>query len=467
MADDDQDDKDSNPFDWGPLYPCGDDKGDDWGGKADGKGSKSRIDFLMPPLLGGRDRKCGSEEKPKDPPEWTLEEQVAFLQKELDEKTEEIEHLKAEVNIYSGMVDDYEEKIEKTNQKIIEHNENIRKWRAAHEVLKKQNEELTKRRGSMQKDGKVSETFADLQDIEKEVVDFRKQDIRFDDVGGIGRIRGKIDEFAAGIKHYDMHEQFALDAPRGLLLHGPPGCGKTMLAMAMANEMECDFLLLPPTRIGSGIVTRSSRRLEFVLKKFVEKFRKDRIPTMIFVDEADGMLKKRGSAFGVSTYDDIVNVWLRYLQGSEDNEGLILVAATNRFDMVDDAIVRAGRVNYVLEVPKPDRTGVEDILRKQVIYRHRRAKREFYMIDDYSRLADMLYGKQASGADIAAVLEQPARGRILQFAELPEDIPISADDVLICQQELEEAVRNYAPSDMMRRKEPIGFGKGGRQVLVG
>lgn len=465
---DDKEGKDRDPFDWdwpGPgnkdYIGGGSDDGQDFPGDGPEDPDENVGHDDAPGADSGGAFGGASGDGEDRSSSFSLEERLAFLSHELDEKDGEIAHLNSELEIYRSIVEDYEDRIARANSEIKEYNENIKRWQATYKKLKSDNEILNKRIESMQKEGRNSETFADLQEIEKEVVDFRKQDIRFGDVGGIGVIRGKIDEFAAGIKHYEMHGLLALEAPRGMLLHGPPGCGKTMLAMAMANEMECDFLPLPPTRIGSGIVTRSSRRLEFVLQKFVEKYRKDKVPTMIFVDEADGMLKKRGSNFGVSTYDDVVNVWLRYLQGSEENEGLILVAATNRFDMVDDAVVRAGRVNYVLEVPKPDRAGIEDILRKQVAYRHRLAKREFYMIEDYGRLADMLYEKEASGADVAAVLENPARGRILRFSELPSDVMIAPDELLIHQADVEQAIREYTPAGFMRRKKRIGFGRRG------
>lgn len=283
-----------------------------------------------------------------------------------------------------------------------------------------------------------------------------QEDIRFEDVGGLDHIIDKIQKFQHGIMYPKMYEAYAIRPPRGLLLHGPPGTGKTMLAKAISNELDCYFLEIPMTRIISKWIGEAEKTLEAMLKKCNEVYRETGIKVLVFVDEAEQMFMKRGQTTH-NVIDRCVNVWQMYMDGMAEGEGLIYVAATNKIDQVDDAIKRAGRFDYILEVPKPDRKGVEEILRKQVSYKERMAKREIYQIDDYGAMADQLYALDVSGADIAEVLRITSERQIETFIALAHDDMILEANLPIFQKDIENTIRAYRPGDRYVDRRKIGF----------
>ncbi|MBN1543875.1 ATP-binding protein [Candidatus Woesearchaeota archaeon] len=284
-----------------------------------------------------------------------------------------------------------------------------------------------------------------------------KEDIRFGDVGGLEPVVDKIRLFEYGIMYPKMYEAYAIRPPRGLLLHGPPGCGKTMLAKAISNELDCYFLEIPITRVISKWVGEAERTLEEMLRKCNEVYREKGVKVLVFIDEAEQMFKRRG-VDSTGVIDRCVNVWLRYMDGMAEGEGLIYVAATNRIEMMDDAVKRAGRFDHIVEIPHPDRKGVEEILRKQVAYKERTAKRQIYLIDDYARLADMLYSLDVNGADIAEVLRATSERQIRQFIEMPQERMIKPEETLIIQRRIEETIRGYDVAGRKQQTKRIGFG---------
>ncbi len=333
------------------------------------------------------------------------------------------------------------------------------------EVIRRQSELLQQLRqqGALkdkvieQQKRRLHQYMRPVQDLEDE---FKKcsEDIRFGDVGGLDPVIDKIRKFEHGMLYPQMYEVYAITPPRGLLLHGPPGCGKTMLAKAVSNEIDCYFLEIPMTRIISKWVGEAEKTLEAILKRCNEVYKEQGKKVLVFVDEAEQMFRKRGlSTHGV--IDRCVNVWQMYMDGMAEGEGLIYVAATNKIDLVDDAIKRAGRFDYIIEIPKPDRRGVEEILRKQVAYKERQAGRQIYVIDDYARLADELHAIEVNGADIAEILRITSERQIERFIALPQEQMIPTEDTFIYQHQLEQAIREYRPADRKVVARKIGFGQ--------
>ncbi|MBW2999669.1 ATP-binding protein [Candidatus Woesearchaeota archaeon] len=311
---------------------------------------------------------------------------------------------------------------------------------------------------AQQQKKKLHEFTKPIENLEKEFT-VCKEDIHFSDIGGLDSVVEKIRHFEYGILYPAMYDAYAIKPPRGLLLHGPPGCGKTMVAKAISKELSCYFLEIPVTRVISKWVGEAEKTLEAMLKKCVEIYKKQDIKVLVFVDEAEQMFTKRGS-YSHGVIDRCVNVWLRYMDGIVDGSGLIYVAATNKIELVDDAIKRAGRFDYLIEVPQPDRAGVEDILRKQVAYKERIAKRQIYKIHDYNKLADMLYRIEANGADVAEVLRMTSEKQIKHFIEMPAEQLIKPEELPIQQFQIEETILSYNPAGRNQKANPIGFGVG-------
>jgi transitional endoplasmic reticulum ATPase len=321
-------------------------------------------------------------------------------------------------------------------------------------TLMRQNQVL--KQVNQQQEKRLKEYALPVENLESE---FKvcSEDIHFSDVGGLDPVIDKIRLFEYGIMYPKMYESYAIRPPRGLLLHGPPGCGKTMLAKAISNELDCYFLEVPMTRVISKWVGEAERTLEAILKKCNEVYREKGVKVLVFVDEAEQMFRKRGSD-STGVIDRCVNVWQMYMDGMADGEGLIYVAATNKIDMVDDAIKRAGRFDHIVEIPLPDRKGVEDILRKHVSYKERIAKRQIYRIDDYGKLADMMCRMGANGADIAEVLRITSERKIRRFIEMPQEDMIENHETFIYQPEIEQTIREYSMAGRKEREKRIGFG---------
>ncbi|MFH1064337.1 MAG: ATP-binding protein [Candidatus Woesearchaeota archaeon] len=326
-----------------------------------------------------------------------------------------------------------------------------------HNVIGKQREqkeELEKR---------VDEFAKKLQHYAQPVADLEgqfnvcKEDVKFSDIGGLAGVLEKVRDFQHGMMYPKMFEVYAIEPPRGLLVHGPPGCGKTMLGKAISNELGAYFLEVPVTSFISKWVGEAEKTLEMMLKKCQEVYVEKGNKVVVFMDEAEQVFGNRGVQ-GDGVMDRCKQVWLRYMDGMAEAGGIIFVAATNRLDIIDPAIRRAGRFDYVVEIPHPDRKGVEEILRKQVEWRARRAGRQVYTIDDYTRIADRMYSKGMCGADIAEVLKRTAREQISYFIDtLPPEQMISPDEVQIFQHQIEAAVDKYDPGERQQNKRKIGF----------
>jgi SpoVK/Ycf46/Vps4 family AAA+-type ATPase len=347
-----------------------------------------------------------------------------------------------------GLVSSDEEKMQ-MKQVIDAQAELLAKQRQQLAVLKK----ITERQKAQ-----IERLSRPIANLEEEFI-VGREDVHFNDIGGLDRVLGYVRRFEWGILYPGMYEAYAMKPPKGLMLYGPPGCGKTMVAKAISNEISACFIELPTTRFMSKYVGEAEANLEKMLVRCNEIARERATKVVVFLDEAEQAFRKRGSTHGHNVNDRVVNVFLRYLDGFGESEGLIFVAATNKLELVDEAVLRSGRFDYKVEVPRPDRRGVEDILRKQVAYRHRQAKWEIYQIDDYGRLADMLYAKGATGADVAAVLSMPADSLIDCFARMPAEEDVGITLVHIYAADIEAAIKAHEFGERSSAKVIVGFGR--------
>jgi transitional endoplasmic reticulum ATPase len=288
------------------------------------------------------------------------------------------------------------------------------------------------------------------------------EDVHFSDVGGLECVVSQIRNFEYGMQYPKLYEAYGIKTPRGLLLHGPPGCGKTMIAKAISNELGAYFLEIPVTRFISKWVGEAEKTLDAILRKCNDIYEKQGVKVVACLDEAEQVFGKRGhDSSGVM--DRCLSVWLRYMDGMAKGDGIIYVALTNRVDMIDDAIKRAGRFDYIVEIPYPDRKGVEEILRKQVTYKERIAQRKIYDISEsgYSTIAGMLHGMGASGADVELVLRNAAVRQIRSLVEIDEDSissEVTPESAVITESLLEDEVRAYTIANRRQEHKKIGFG---------
>ena len=181
--------------------------------------------------------------------------------------------------------------------------------------------------------------------------------VEWSDIGGLDATKDKMREMIEWPQKYpERFENLGVESPKGILLYGMPGTGKTLLAKAVANEANANFISINGPEIFSKFVGESESAVREIFKKARQV-----APCILFVDEIDSIAPRRGGNTGSGVGDRVVNQLLTELDGIEALEGVTVVAATNRPDMIDTAITRPGRIDRSIEVEIPDEEAREKI----------------------------------------------------------------------------------------------------------
>ena len=266
----------------------------------------------------------------------------------------------------------------------------------------------------------------------------RVADVTYDDVGGMGNAIEQVREMIElPLKQPVLFQRLGIDPPKGVLLHGPPGTGKTLLARAVASESEAAFLPINGPEIMGRYYGESEERLREVFQQA-----RQNEPAIIFIDEIDSIAPKREAVTG-ETERRVVAQLLTLMDGLEARQNVVVIAATNRPDAIDEALRRPGRFDREIVVGVPDQEG-----RRQILSIHTRAMpmADDVRIDDLARVT---YG--FVGADLAALAREAAIETLrrnlpdidLQAREIPasvlENLVVTRDDFL-------NAMRRIQPS---------------------
>lgn len=188
---------------------------------------------------------------------------------------------------------------------------------------------------------------------------FSRPDMTWDDVGGHDAVKERLREVVClPLLEPRRFSAVRLTPPRGIVLHGPPGNGKTMLARAVAAECEANFIVVK----GPELYTRWVGESEERLRELFQIARQTR-PCIIFVDEIDALLPVRGGDHHAGVGDSMVNQFLSELDGIEPSDGVLVIGATNRLDRLDPAVLRPGRLGEHIEIGPPDAAARAAILR--------------------------------------------------------------------------------------------------------
>lgn len=183
--------------------------------------------------------------------------------------------------------------------------------------------------------------------------------ISWSDVGGLEEIKMKLREAVEmPLKDPEAFKRMGIRPPRGILLYGPPGSGKTLLAKAVATESEANFISIKGPEVMSKWVGESEKAVRMIFKKA-----KQVAPCIVFLDELDAIAHRRGLDSDSGVSERVVNQLLTSMDGLESLEGVVVIGATNRPDMIDLALLRTGRFDRILQAPAPDKAARHEILK--------------------------------------------------------------------------------------------------------
>lgn len=221
--------------------------------------------------------------------------------------------------------------------------------------------------------------------------------IKFSDVAGEDEAKDSLKEVVSYLHNPSRYKDIGAKMPKGILLVGPPGTGKTMLAKAVAGESEVPFFSISGSEFVEMFVGMGAAKVRDLFKQAKEK-----APCIVFIDEIDAIGKKRGGAAigGNDEREQTLNQLLTEMDGFEDNTGVIILAATNRPESLDPALTRPGRFDRQVPVGLPDLQGREAILKVHA------SKIKHAPDIDYNKVARMASG--ASGAELANIVNEAA-----------------------------------------------------------
>lgn len=284
---------------------------------------------------------------------------------------------------------------------------------------------------------KIQISNEDFTDALKEIrpsalreVQIQIPNVSWSDVGGLNTLKEELCEAVEWpIKYKEAYDYVDVKAPKGILLYGPPGTGKTMIAKALAKMTESNFISIKGPELLSKWVGESERGVREIFRKA-----RQAAPCIIFLDEIDALVPRRGNNDSSHVTENIVSQILTEIDGLEELHNVLIVGATNRLDIVDEAVLRPGRFDRVIQVPNPDASG-----RKHIFSIHTRDKP---LASDVhiSKLAELTDG--FSGAEIAAVTDRAAITALRRYVNGNSE---NLKDVKITQRDLTDAIDKVRP----------------------
>jgi transitional endoplasmic reticulum ATPase len=262
---------------------------------------------------------------------------------------------------------------------------------------------------------KIKITNEDFQNALKDIspsamreVQIQRPNVKWEDIGGLAEVKEELAEAIEWpLKHADLFVQADVHAPKGLLLYGPPGTGKTMIAKAVATTSEANFISVKGPELLSKWVGESEKGVREIFRKA-----RQAAPCIVFFDELDAVAPRRGRSEGGGgdghVAERVISQMLTEMDGLEDLKGVVVIGATNRPDIIDEALLRPGRFDRILEVPFPDKEA-----RKEILRIHTRRKPLDKTVVNLDKLVELTDG--FTGADIAAIVNAAAMSAIKEY----------------------------------------------------
>ena len=337
-----------------------------------------------------------------------LQEQLEVLESQNEEMRDKLLDANAENNKYQQKLERLTHENKKlkqsplfvaTVQEVTDEGVIIKQHGNNQEALTEVTDEM---RADLEPDSRVAvnnslsvvKSLDDETDVRARVMQVEQSpNVTYQDIGGIEEQMDEVRETVEmPLKSPEMFDDVGIDPPSGVLLHGPPGTGKTMLAKAVANQTDATFIKMAGSELVHKFIGEGAK-----LVRDLFELASQHEPAVLFIDEIDAIAAKRtdSTTSGDAEVQRTMMQLLSEMDGFEDRGDIRIIAATNRFDMLDRAILRPGRFDRLIEVPKPDIEG-----REQVFEIH---TRDMNVADDvdYAALAEM--ADEASGADVKAI----------------------------------------------------------------
>jgi len=261
--------------------------------------------------------------------------------------------------------------------------------------------------------------------------------VRWEDIGGLTDVKLELQEAVEWpLRYPEVFEHLDAKPPKGILLYGPPGTGKTLLAKAVATESEANFISIKGPELLSKWVGESERAVREVFRKA-----RQAAPSIIFFDEIDSIAPIRGGGYGDSHVTErVISQLLTEMDGLEELRGVVVIAATNRPDIIDPALLRPGRFDKLLYVPPPDHEARKEILK---IHLRKKPLAEDVNIEEIAKRTEGY-----TGADLAAVCNTAVMLAIREHVMAnrnPEEAKKNVKDVKVCRRHFEEALGKVKP----------------------
>ncbi|ARS63739.1 VCP-like ATPase [Candidatus Nitrosomarinus catalina] len=277
-------------------------------------------------------------------------------------------------------------------------------------------------------------------------------DIKWEEVGGLEDVKRELQEAVEWpMKYPGLYDKLGHSMPRGILLHGPSGTGKTLLAKAVATQSEANFVSVRGPELLSKWVGESERGIREIFKRARQS-----APCVVFFDEIDSIAPIRGAGGETAVTERVVSQLLTELDGMENMHGVIVLAATNRADMIDPALLRPGRFDKIIQIPLPDKESRKSILKINAEKIPTISESSDPKHVDYDKLAEITDG--LSGADTASIANTAVSLVIHEFLDSHPDvkeIEKTSIDAKVTMKHFEEAVKKVREQKDLKMGEKL------------
>ena len=269
-----------------------------------------------------------------------------------------------------------------------------------------------------------------------------KPNVSFDEIGGQSEAKEEMEMLALGLKHPEQYKRWGTSLPKGIMLSGPPGNGKTLLAKAFATVVDADFLNIDIT----DVVSKWYGVAEHLMKAVFEIVAESKNRSIIFFDEVDALASIRNTSHEAT--QKIVAIMLKSLDGIMPLSNVMVIGATNRIEAVDPAFLRSGRIDKIIEIKNPSYEGCKEIFKIHALKAEKLARKPLFEFVNWNEVP--LIVENFSGADIAEIIRRILENKVRKELRGETITAVSQEDIL-------KEIQRYKISKTIKGKTISGF----------